>query len=118
MRPQLTVYRWTLARDPFKAFSTETSAIINSPILDYNHIRPIFTQPARLYATGKSHKFEDHNQIITDNLKLWPIISTGGTYFYETAKALSKCLAPLAENQHTINNTLGFAENLQHRRIV
>ncbi|XP_078365461.1 uncharacterized protein LOC144649756 [Oculina patagonica] len=72
---------------------------------------------SRLYATAKTHKFEDHNQITTDNLKLRPIISTCGTYFYETAKALSKYLAPLAENQHTIKNTLDFAEKLKDRTI-
>ena len=88
-----------------------------SPTLDYTHIRPVSNQPARLYATAKTHKFEDHNQITTDNLKLRPIISTCGTYFYETAKALSKYLAPLAENQHTIKNTLDFAEKLKDRTI-
>lgn len=29
---------------------------------------------------------------------------TVGTYFYDTAKALSKCLAPVAENQQTVKN--------------
>ena len=84
-----------------------------SPNLDYSHIHPVSNQPARLYATAKTHKFEDHSQITTDNLKLRPIISTCGTYFYETAKALSKYLVPLAENQHTINNTMDFAEKLK-----
>lgn len=65
----------------------------------------------------KEYKFEDHNQLTTDNFKLRPIISTCGTYFYETAKALSKYLAPLAENQHTIKNTLDFAEKLKDRTI-
>ena len=54
-------------------------------------------QTARLYATAKTHKFEDHNLITTENLKLRLIISTCGTYFYETAKALAKYLAPLTE---------------------
>ena len=85
--------------------------------MDYSHIRPVSNQPARHYATAKTHKFEDYNQISTDNLKLRPIISTCGTYYYETCKALSKYLAPLAENQHTIKNTLDFAEKLKDRTI-
>ena len=74
-------------------------------------------QPARLYATAKTHKFEDHKLITTENLKLRPIISTCGTYFYETAKALAKYLAPLAENNHTIKNTLDFADKLNDQTI-
>ena len=85
--------------------------------MDYTHIRPVSNQPAQLYATAKTHRFKDHNQITTDNLKLRPIISTCGTYFYETAKTLAKYLAPLADNQHTIKNTLDFAEKLKDRTI-
>ena len=73
-----------------------------STTLDHTQIRPVSNQPARLYATAKTHKFEDHKLITTENLKLRPIISTCGTYFYERAKALAKYLTPLAENHHTI----------------
>ena len=85
--------------------------------MDYNQIRPVSNQPARLYATAKTHKFDDYKDITTENLKLRPIISTCGTYFYETAKALSKYLAPLAENQHTIKNTLDFADKLKDQTL-
>ena len=54
---------------------------------------------------------------LTENLKLRPIISTCGTHFYEKAKALSKYLVPLAENQHTIKNTLDFAEKLKDQTV-
>ena len=40
-----------------------------------------------------------------------------GWYFYETAKALAKYLAPLAENHHTIKNTLDFADKLNDQTI-
>ena len=46
-----------------------------------------------------------------------PIISAHSTYFYETAKALAKYLAPLSENQLTIKNTLDFTEKLKDRTI-
>ena len=85
--------------------------------LDLTQIRPVSNQPARLYATAKTHKFEDHKLITTENLKLRPIISTCGTYFYETAKALAKYLAPLAENHYTIKNTLDFADKLNDQTI-
>jgi len=73
--------------------------------------------PSKTSSTERSAKILVHNPITTENLKLRPIISTCNTYFYETAKALSKSLAPLAENQHTIKNTLGFAEKLKGRTI-
>ena len=78
----------------------------SSTVLKYNDVRPVSNQPAQLYATAQTHKFDDYNQITLENLKLRPIISTCGTFFYETAKALYKYLAPLAENQHTILKTL------------
>ena len=88
-----------------------------STTLDLTQIRPVSNQPARLYATAKTHKFEDHSLITTKNLKLRPIISTCGSYFFETAKALAKCLAPVAANHHTIKNTLDFADKLKDQKI-
>ena len=63
-------------------------------------------------------KFDDYSQITTENLTLRPINSTCGTYLYETAKALSKYFAPLAENEHTIKNEiLDFAGNVESRSV-
>ena len=60
---------------------------------NYDEVRQVSNQSTQLHATAKTHKFDDCSQITTNNLKLRPIISTCGTYFYETAKALSKYLA-------------------------
>ena len=89
----------------------------SSTSLNYEEVRPVLNQPAQLHATAKTHKFDDYSQITAQNLKLRPIISTCGTYFYETAKALSKYLAPLAEDEHTIKDKLDFAGNLENRSV-
>ena len=89
----------------------------SSPTLDYTHICPVSNQPSRLHTTAKTRKFEDHNQITTANHKLRPIISTCGTYFYESAKAHSKYLVPLAENQQIVKKTVDVAEKLKIRTI-
>ena len=44
-------------------------------------------QPAQLYGTAKTHKFDDINDITIDSLKFRPIIAQTGTYIYKTVKA-------------------------------
>ena len=69
------------------------------------------------FITTKTHKFVEFKDITTDNLKLRPIISTCGTYYYQSAKSLAKYLAPLAENEYTIKDTLEFPDHLQDRTL-
>ena len=40
----------------------------------YKEMRPTSSQPARLFATAKTHKFTATKQININNLKLCPII--------------------------------------------
>ena len=49
----------------------------------YNKIRPTSSQPARRFATEKTHKFTDTKQININNLKLPPIIDQTGTHLYD-----------------------------------
>ena len=47
----------------------------------YEKIRPISNQPASLFATAKTHKFNRIENINIEDLKLRPIIDQTGTYF-------------------------------------
>ena len=80
-------------------------------------IKPTSNQPAFLYGTAKTHKFQNPEQITKDNLKLWPIVSTCGTFYYETPKFLASYLLPLTENEYSIKTTTDFAEHLSNRTV-
>ena len=47
----------------------------------YKDMGPVSNQPARLYATAKTHKFNSLDEIIVENLKFRPIIFASG-YIY------------------------------------
>ena len=80
--------------------------------LPLNKVKPTSNQPAFLYGTAKTHKFQNSEQITKDNLKLRPIVSTCGTFYYETAKFLASYLLRLTENEYSIKTTTDFAERL------
>ena len=46
-------------------------------------MRPISNQPARFFATTKTHKFDTIQDINVKDLKLRPIIDQTGTYIYD-----------------------------------
>ena len=52
-------------------------------------MKPDSNQPARLYGTSKTHKFETLEDINVANLKFWPIIDQTGTLTYNAAKVIS-----------------------------
>ena len=52
--------------------------------LPLDKIKPTSNQPAFLYGTAKTHKFDNHSEITNENLKLRPIVSTCGTFYYDT----------------------------------
>ena len=52
----------------------------------YNNIRPVSDQPARFFATTKTHKFDDCSLINANNLKLRPIICQSNTFTYNAVK--------------------------------
>ena len=52
----------------------------------YKGMRPDSNQPARLYGTAKTHKFETLEDITVTNLKFRPIIDQTGTFTYNAAK--------------------------------
>ena len=63
-------------------------------ILPLDKIKPTSSQPAFLYGTAKTHKFNTPDEVTADNLALRPIVSTTGTFYYEIAKYLVDYLQP------------------------
>ena len=49
-------------------------------------MRPVSDQPARFFATTKTHKFDDRSLINANNLKLRPIICQSNTFTYNAVK--------------------------------
>ena len=80
--------------------------------LPLNKIKPTSNQPAFLYGSAKTHKFQNPEQITKDNRKLRAISCTCGTFYYETVKFLVSYLLPLTENEYSIKTTTDFADVL------
>ena len=78
----------------------------------YEDMQPDSNQPARLYGTAKTHKFETLEDITVANLKFRPIIDQTGTLTYNAAKVISDYLRPLCKNEYSINDTQKFPSML------
>ena len=77
----------------------------------YEKMYPSSHQPAKLYGTAKTHKFESIQQITLENLKFRPIIAQTGTCLYSSAQVISEYLKPLyTNNEYIISNTQDFAD--------
>ena len=75
----------------------------------YKEMYPSSNQPARLYGTAKTHKFEHVNDINLEKLKFRPIIAQTGTYTYKAAQVIANYLKPLcSDNKYIIRNTQDF----------
>ena len=78
----------------------------NSP--HRSQMPPSSLQAARFFATAKTHKLENINDITIDKLKLHPIIDQTGTCYYMTGKVIAEYLKPLTKNEFIITNTQQF----------
>ena len=76
-------------------------------------MRPVSNRPARLYASAKTHKFDNINDVNLDQLKFRPIMNQTGTYTYNAAQVISNYLKPLCINEHNIKDTLQFPQLLK-----
>ena len=74
---------------------------------------PASNQPARIYASSKTHKFLSVNSVSINDLKFQPIIDQTDTMTCNAAKVISDYLSPLCKNKHTINHTLSFADMMK-----
>ena len=75
---------------------------------------PSSHQPARFFATAKTHKIENINDVIIDNLKLRPIIDHTETCYYKTGKVITEYLKPLTKNELIITNIQQFPSMLNN----
>ena len=75
---------------------------------NYKDMYPNSNQPARFFATAKSHKFNSLADINLKDLKLRPIIDQTNTLTHKAAKIISKYLSPLGKNDFVITDTLTF----------
>ena len=79
----------------------------------YDKMRPISNQPARFFATVKTHKFNKIEDINIQDLKLRQIIDQTGTYIYNASKVIANYLKPIAKNDFTISDKLSFPDMLK-----
>ena len=68
-------------------------------------MRPTSSQPAKIFATAKTHKFTDTKQININKLKLRQMTDQTGTHLYDCSKIIAQCIQPLAINEYTISDT-------------
>ena len=78
----------------------------------YKDMKPDSNQPARLYGTAKTHKFETLEDITVANLKFGTIIDQTGMLTYNVSKVISNYLRPLCKNEYSINDTQKFPSML------
>ena len=81
---------------------------------DYEKIRPVSDRLARLYASAKTHKFDNVNDVTLDQLKFRPIMDQTGTYTYNAAQVISNYLKPLCTNEYNIKDTLQLPQPLKN----
>ena len=82
----------------------------------YDKMKPVTNQPARIYGTGKSHKFNNLSDITIEVLKFRPIIAQNGTYTYNAAQVIGEYLKPLTDNNdYIIRNTQEFASMIKNQ---
>ena len=55
----------------------------------YAKIRPAVNQPAKLFATAKTHKFNNIEDINVEKLKFRPTKDQTGTFTYNCSKVIS-----------------------------
>ena len=77
-------------------------------------MRPVAYQSAKLFATAKTHKFNNIEHINVDELKFRPIIDQRGTFTYNCSKVIAEYLKPLYQNEYNIKDTQCFSEMLRH----
>ena len=83
----------------------------------YKKMMPDQHQPARLYGTAKTHKFDSYDEITTDNIKLRPIMDQQGTMVYNASQVIADYLRPLAENKYIIKDSLSFPTFLSENKL-
>ena len=83
----------------------------------YQKMLPKSHQPARMYGSAKTHKFESYDQITVENLKLRPIMDQSGTMVYTAAQIIADYIRPLNDSKYIIKDTLTFPNILAEMQL-
>ena len=79
----------------------------------YERLYPSGSNPGRFYGTAKVHKLEPQDRTNIEKLTIRPNISNNGTATYETARYLSRLLAPLGKSKYTVESTKEFIAEIK-----
>ena len=67
--------------------------------------------------SAKTHKFDNHEDITVENLKLRPIMDQSGTMVYTTSQIIAEYLNPLNDSKYIIKDSLTFPSILEENPI-
>ena len=81
--------------------------------LSYDKMRPNSSQTIRLYATAKTHKLNDLDDIIVEKLIFRPIVDQTGTATYPATKVIGKYLNLLPCSEYKISDCLKIPDLLK-----
>ena len=74
----------------------------------YDKMRPLANQPVKLFATAKTHKVNNIQDINVEELKFKPIIDQTETFTYNCSKVIAEYLKPLCSNEYSIKDAQCF----------
>ena len=76
-------------------------------------MRPASNPPARFYASAKTNKSDNINDVSLDQLKFRTIMDQTGTCTYNAAQVISNYLKPLCINEYNIKDTFQCSQLLK-----
>ena len=79
----------------------------------YDKIRPKSNHPTSLYATAKTHKCNDLDEVTVEKVKFRPIEDQTGTATYDATKVIGEYLKPLAFGEYKINDCLKLPDMIR-----
>ena len=76
-------------------------------------MRPVVNEPAKLFASAKTYKSNNIEDINVEELKFRPSIDQTGTFTYICNKVKAEYLKPLSQNKYSIRDNQCFTETLR-----
>ena len=79
----------------------------------YDKMRPVTSQPEKLYATTKTHKLNNIEGTNLEKLKFRPVMDQTGIFTCNFSKVIADYRKPLCQNEDSIKDTQCFPEMLR-----
>ena len=105
-------WRWRALTSDFDI--TDDVGFKNLEMGYHHHMLPTSNQPARIYASAKTHKSSSADRVNINDLMFRPIIDQACTMTYNAAKVISEYLRTLCKSKYNINDILSFAGMTKH----